>query len=109
MERSRWIVNNDQSTLYDGLIVTIGTCGPPQFPKWAEEMKDSLASDGDNEKHSHDTKKPIIIHSSELDSLDDEIVRKMGRIVVVGSGASGVEAVEWVMENVYNSSKCYCR
>lgn len=40
----------------------------------------------------------LIIHSSELDSLTPEKVTGGKKVVVIGSGASGVEAVEAVLE-----------
>ncbi len=92
--------------MYDAIIVTIGTCGPPMYPKWAQEYMDahSANSSDSEEKHSNQDKKPIIIHSSNLDNLEEGMVRKMGRVIVVGSGASGVEGVEWVMDHIYGTS-----
>ena len=130
---ARWIVNDGADGVFDAVVVTVGTCGAPQwvgFPGMpsAEEIKarrvmsqkearegdasndigknESTAesSDGDGKserKHSHGAdgtaKKGreeafagTLLHSSELD--DAQLAGK--RIVVIGSGASGVEAVE---------------
>lgn len=102
-DRSRWIINGDESTYYDGVIVNIGTCGQPSYPPWAKEVLESRSGTPDDSKHTQQSK-PIIIHSSDLDSLDEDVVKDMKRIVVVGSGASGVEGIEWVMDHISQSS-----
>jgi hypothetical protein len=32
-ERSRWIINDDESEIFDAIIVNIGTCGDPNWIK----------------------------------------------------------------------------
>eukprot|EP01117_Protostelium_nocturnum_P015667 TRINITY_DN6095_c0_g1_i2.p1 TRINITY_DN6095_c0_g1~~TRINITY_DN6095_c0_g1_i2.p1 ORF type:complete len:480 (-),score=174.90 TRINITY_DN6095_c0_g1_i2:108-1547(-) len=71
---SRWYINDDESEHFDAVIVAIGTCGKPQFAK-VEGL---------------DNFKGKVAHSSELDNLDV----KGKRVVVIGGGASAVEAVE---------------
>lgn len=74
---ARWIVNDGEDGVFDAVFSTIGTCGAPNMI----ELKDQDKYGG------------RIVHSSELDQLKPEEIK--GRsIVVVGSGASGVEAVE---------------
>ncbi|KZT59182.1 FAD/NAD(P)-binding domain-containing protein [Calocera cornea HHB12733] len=69
---SRWMVNGEGP--FDAVVVTIGTCG---------EKKDAPLK-GIEDYHGQ------IVHSSELDNAN----LRDKRVVVIGSGASGVEAVE---------------
>ncbi|TRM64707.1 hypothetical protein BD626DRAFT_489667 [Schizophyllum amplum] len=104
-ERSTWIINGDDSVLYDAVIVNVGTCGAPRFPEWANDWMESRSSspsqdESDNEKHgANGTGHAKLIHSSELDSASAEVLTGK-RVVVVGSGASGVEACETVIAKV---------
>ncbi|KAH9942799.1 FAD/NAD(P)-binding domain-containing protein [Amylocystis lapponica] len=91
---ARWVVNDGADGVFDAVIVTIGTCGPPRrisFPGIPQANEDG-SSDHDGEKTSgeQDTFRGKVLHSSELDGADLE----GRRVVVIGSGASGVEAVE---------------
>jgi cation diffusion facilitator CzcD-associated flavoprotein CzcO len=109
---ARWLVNDDQEP-FDAVIVTIGTCGKPKwthFPgmpdsshaqngtedgkSYADAVKaDDDGSSDDGDKHAQrggEIYQGEIVHSSQLDNLDCE-----GKtVVVIGSGASGVEAIE---------------
>jgi cation diffusion facilitator CzcD-associated flavoprotein CzcO len=78
-EDGKWIVNDSSNGYFDGVIAAIGTCGELNMPKLAgqEQFK------GD------------IIHSSEL--VTDAVKGK--DIVVVGGGASAVEALEFACDN----------
>ncbi|GAA96757.1 uncharacterized protein L969DRAFT_67256 [Mixia osmundae IAM 14324] len=78
-ERSRWIINGDQTTVFDAVFATIGTCGAPKRidVKNLERWRGKVA------------------HSSQLDDLDLE----GKRVIVLGSGASGVEAAETALAN----------
>ncbi|WFD19775.1 hypothetical protein MCAP1_002011 [Malassezia caprae] len=71
---TRWVINGNQSEVFDGLVVTIGTCGKPKWIKLPGQ----------------DRFKGKIVHSSQLDSVDF----KDKRVLIVGGGASGVEAAE---------------
>ncbi|WFD23403.1 hypothetical protein MEQU1_002092 [Malassezia equina] len=71
---TRWVINGNQSEVFDGLVITIGTCGKPKFI----------------ELPGQDKFKGKIVHSSQLDSVDF----KGKRVLIVGGGASGVEAAE---------------
>ncbi|KDQ63491.1 hypothetical protein JAAARDRAFT_202926 [Jaapia argillacea MUCL 33604] len=109
---ARWIINDGSDGIFDAVIVTIGTCGDPArigfpgMPGQEEEDSDSGSSSGTggpsngrDKKHAGDDSPDeyegqvyggVVLHSSELDDADLE-----GKnVVVVGSGASGVEAVE---------------
>ncbi|KAF8152257.1 hypothetical protein B0H34DRAFT_111065 [Crassisporium funariophilum] len=134
-DRSRWIINDDSKTIFDAVIVTVGTCGAPNWIKLpgmpenvGQEKKKPKNKKSKNKGSSSptqdtsqyppspyppaspsndstsDTKKDdsgedftkTIIHSSQLDSPEFQL--KGGeRVVVIGSGASGVEAVETVL------------
>lgn len=141
---ARWIVNDGADGVFDAVVVTVGTCGEPQWVKFPgmpdmEEIKarrarsqeearsseDDAQDKGDDDesrtnsdvdghseerKHSQKTEGQdkgegkdksnggadgeafagTLLHSSELD--DAQLAGK--RVVVIGSGASGVEAVE---------------
>jgi len=109
--QSRWLVN-DEPEPFDAVIVTIGACGDPKrahFPgmpgshrtngkSYADALQDSDSSSREDGGGPHEGEKStftgVIIHSSELDRIELE-----GKtIVVIGSGASGVEAVETALE-----------
>ncbi|KAI5826953.1 FAD/NAD(P)-binding domain-containing protein [Schizophyllum commune Tattone D] len=101
--RRTWIVNNDDAVLYDAVIVNVGTCGAPRVPEWAREWTatadedaSSPSQDGDSEKHPG-APRATVLHSSELDSASADVLAGK-RVVVVGSGASGVEACETVLD-----------
>ncbi|KAI4293719.1 FAD/NAD(P)-binding domain-containing protein [Schizophyllum commune Loenen D] len=91
--RRTWIVNNDDAVLYDAVIVNVGTCGAPRVPEWAQgwTANDRPSQDGGSGKH------PTVLHSSELDSASADVLAGK-RVVVVGSGASGVEACETILD-----------
>ena len=107
---SRWVVNEGEDGIFDAVIVTVGTCGEPRkvnFPGMPKEPSDSPKQDenaisdeekeeGDNEKHEEDEEvfEGLVVHSSELDNVDLE----GKKVVVIGSGASGVEAVETALD-----------
>lgn len=71
---ARWIVNDGADGVFDAVIVSIGTCGKPKMVEF----------------RGHEKFRGTILHSSQLDDAD--LVGK--KVVIVGSGASGVEAAE---------------
>ncbi|KIW04250.1 uncharacterized protein PV09_04555 [Verruconis gallopava] len=75
-DKNRWIVNDPSNGRFDGVIVAVGTCGEPK-----------MAHIPGQEKF-----KGEIYHSSELDGKD----AKGKKVVIVGGGASAVEALEFV-------------
>lgn len=70
----RWVINDGEDGIFDAVLVAIGTCGKPKM----------------SSIRGHDKFSGEILHSSQLD--DAELEGKT--VVVVGSGASGVEAAE---------------
>lgn len=76
-KQGRWIINNPANGRFDGVIPAIGTCGQPKNA----QLPGSESFKGE------------IFHSSALDGKD----AKGKRILIVGGGASGVEALEWAV------------
>ncbi|KAJ6257493.1 hypothetical protein Dda_7278 [Drechslerella dactyloides] len=78
-ESGRWSINDDPSLgKFDGVIAAVGTCGDPKVLKIAGEEK----------FRGH------IYHSSELDGKNV----KGKTVLIVGGGASAVEAVQFAVE-----------
>lgn len=75
-EQGRWIINDPSLGRYDGVIAAIGTCGDPKTPHVPGQEK---------------FKGPIY-HSSNLDGKD----AKDKKVLIVGGGASAIEALEFV-------------
>ncbi|KAI9058979.1 FAD/NAD-P-binding domain-containing protein [Trametes sanguinea] len=97
-DQSRWIINDGEDGEFDAVVVTVGTCGQPMrigFPGLPSADRNGSESgsekDGKHEgKEEGETFEGDVIHSSELDNANLE----GKRILVIGSGASGVESVE---------------
>ncbi|KAF8881591.1 hypothetical protein BD779DRAFT_1545656 [Infundibulicybe gibba] len=79
--RARWVVNDGRDGIFDAVIVTIGTCGPPKWIKLDGMPSDiGLDSESASAKPTQDAGSPPpppedtdvfqgpIIHSSQLDS-----------------------------------------
>lgn len=71
---SRWIINGNEGDIYDGLLVCTGTCGKPKMLDLPNQEKFMGK----------------IVHSSHLDGVE----LKDKKVLIVGGGASGVEALE---------------
>jgi cation diffusion facilitator CzcD-associated flavoprotein CzcO len=71
-----WAVNDSKYGQFDGVLVAVGTCGDPKMPHL--EGQDQFKGE--------------IYHSSELDGKDVE----GKQVVIIGGGASAVEALEFV-------------
>jgi Flavin-binding monooxygenase-like len=76
----RWIVNDVGNGHFDGIIAAVGTCGEPKMPALPGQEKF----------------KGVMVHSSRLTA--DNVDAKGKRILVVGGGASAVEAVEFAVK-----------
>ncbi|KAK3312367.1 hypothetical protein B0H66DRAFT_397458 [Apodospora peruviana] len=74
--RGRWIINNTANGRFDGVIAAIGTCGEPKMPSDMPGM---------------DKFKGEIYHSSGLTGKS----AKGKTMIVIGGGASAVEALEF--------------
>ena len=76
----RWVVNDVGNGHFDGVIAAVGTCGEPKMPALLGQEKF----------------RGVIVHSSRLTA--DKIDARGKRILVVGGGASAVEAVEFAVK-----------
>jgi hypothetical protein len=74
--QNRWIINNESHGRFDGIIACVGTCGDPKTPHIPGQ----------------ETFKGPIFHSSKLDGKD----AKGKTVLVIGGGASAIEALEFV-------------
>lgn len=74
--QGRWIINNESNGRFDGILACVGTCGDPKQP----HMNGSEKFSGP------------IFHSSRLDGVD----AKDKKVLIIGGGASAVEALEFV-------------
>lgn len=77
----RWVINDDESKYgsFDGVVVAVGVSGDPKVPLL----------------RGHDKFKGPIFHSSELDGE-----QAMGKnVVIIGGGASALEALEFAVQS----------
>lgn len=89
---ARWVVNDGEDGVFDAVFAPVGSCGAPNMIKLRDQ----------------DMYKGRVVHSSDLDSLKDSDI-KGRRVVVVGSGASAVEAVELVAARGCDNIKIVAR
>lgn len=75
-EQGCWIINDPSQGRFDGVIAAIGTCGDPKTPHVPNQGK---------------FKGPIY-HSSKLDCVNAE----GKKVLIIGGGASAIEALEFV-------------
>lgn len=80
-DNDKWLLNGKEQ--YDGLIVATGTCHRQKWPNYQ-----GLSSF-----------KGKIVHSADLETLDPQTNIKDKKVVIIGSGASAIEALEWSNEN----------
>lgn len=81
----RWIINDPSNGRFDGVIAAVGTCGDPKMPHIPGQ----------------ETFKGGVYHSSQLDGKD----AKNKKVIVIGGGASAVEALEFVADE--DAAKAY--
>ncbi|KAL9577327.1 MAG: hypothetical protein Q9212_006436, partial [Teloschistes hypoglaucus] len=86
----RWIINNDTSFgHFDGVLAAVGTCGDPKMP----HMPNQEAFKGE------------VLHSSKLDGK----TAAGKKVIIVGGGASAVEALEFVVHTDAASTSVLAR
>lgn len=73
--KGRWIINDESNGRFEGIIAAVGTCGDAKMPHIPGQ----------------DKYKGEIYHSSDLTGKD----AKGKKIIVIGGGASAVEALEF--------------
>lgn len=76
--QNRWIINDESNGRFDGVIAAIGTCGEPK----------NATVKGEDKFKGH------IYHSSQLDGKEQDAKGK--NVIVIGGGASAIEAMEFV-------------
>lgn len=86
---ARWIINNGEDGTFDAIVGAIGSCGAPRIV----EIQGSKSFRGK------------IYHSSELDNAD--LTGK--NVIIIGSGASGVESAELAVGKKAASIKVLAR
>ncbi|KAL8851952.1 MAG: hypothetical protein Q9221_003163 [Calogaya cf. arnoldii] len=88
--RGRWIINDDPSLgIFDGILAAVGTCGDPKMP----HMPNQEAFKGE------------IFHSSKLDGK----TAAGKKVLIIGGGASAVEALEFVVHTDATSTSVLAR
>lgn len=77
----QWIINNDEGQYgrFDGVVAAIGVCGDPKMPPLPGQ----------------ENFQGRIFHSSNLDGKD----AKGKKILIVGGGASAIEALEFAVKS----------
>jgi cation diffusion facilitator CzcD-associated flavoprotein CzcO len=75
-EQGRWIINDPSHGRFDGIIAAVGTTGEPKIPNVPGQEKF----------------KGEVVHSSQLDGK----TAKGKKVLIIGGGASAVEALEFV-------------
>ncbi|KAI9761829.1 MAG: hypothetical protein M4579_000769 [Chaenotheca gracillima] len=75
--QGRWIVNSPSNGRFDGILAAVGSCGDPKMPHVPGQ----------------DKFKGEIYHSSQLDGKH----AKGKKVIIIGGGASAVEALEFVV------------
>ncbi|KAF3029666.1 hypothetical protein E8E15_002930 [Penicillium rubens] len=80
-KNGQWIINNDEEQYgrFDGILATVGVCGDPKMPPLPSQERF----------------KGQIYHSSELDGKN----AKGKKVLIVGGGASAIEALEFAVKN----------
>ncbi|KAJ5662615.1 uncharacterized protein N7477_010231 [Penicillium maclennaniae] len=80
-KNGQWIINDDEAQYgrFDGVLTAVGVCGDPQMPSLPDQEKF----------------KGQIYHSSNLDGKD----AKGKKILIVGGGASAIEALEFAVKS----------
>ena len=84
-DQGRWIVNDSSNGRFDGVMAAVGSCGDPKMPHLPGQ----------------ENFKGEIYHSSKLDGKTAE----GKKVLIVGGGASAVEALEFVV-HVSRASPC---
>jgi len=87
--KNRWIINDGSNGKFDGVIAAVGSCGDAKMPHVPGQ----------------DKFKGQIFHSSQLDGKDV----KDKNVIIIGGGASAVEAMEFVAKSKARKTKILAR
>lgn len=85
----RWIINDPSNGRFDGVMAAVGSCGEPKMPHIPGQ----------------ETFKGEVYHSSRLDGKTAE----GKKVLVIGGGASAVEALEFVVHTGAKSTSVLAR
>ena len=88
-DKGRWIINGNSDEKFDGIIAAVGSCGDPKMPALPGQ----------------DKFKGQIYHSSELDGKDV----KDKTVLIIGGGASAIEAMEFTTKQKAKKAKILSR
>ena len=88
-KQGRWIVNDPSNGRFDGVMAAVGSCGDPKMPhiQGQEDFKGE------------------IYHSSKLDGK----TAQGKKVLIIGGGASAVEALEFVVHTGAKSTSVLAR
>lgn len=77
----KWVINNSEAKYgtFDGVVAAVGSCGDPKMPYLPHQCQF----------------KGNVFHSSNLDGKE----AKGKRVVIVGGGASAIEALEYAVKS----------
>ncbi|KAF1345398.1 putative dimethylaniline monooxygenase [Delphinella strobiligena] len=88
-KNNKWVVDDGSDGLFDGVIAAVGSCGDPKVPHVPGQEKF----------------KGEIYHSSQLDGKDV----KGKNVLIIGGGASAVEALEFAANQKVKKAKILSR
>lgn len=88
----KWVVNDSANGYFDGIVPAIGTCGEASTPSFAGQA----LYEGE------------VLHSSRLDRKAAKAVDGKD-VLIIGGGASAVEALEFAVDNGAQSVKVLAR
>lgn len=87
--KGRWIVNDPSNGRFDGVMAAVGSCGDPKMPHISGQ----------------ELFKGEIYHSSKLDGK----TAQGKKVLIIGGGASAVEALEFVVHTGAKSTSVLAR
>ena len=87
--QGRWIVNDDSNGRFDGIMAAVGSCGDPKIPHMPGQ----------------ENFRGEIYHSSRLDGK----TAQGKKVLIIGGGASAVEALEFVVHTGAKSTSVLAR
>lgn len=87
--QGRWIINDPSNGRFDGVMAAVGSCGDPKMPHMPGQEKF----------------KGEVYHSSKLDGK----TAQGKKVLIVGGGASAVEALEFVVHTGAKSTSVLAR
>ena len=87
--QGRWIINGNSNDRFDGVMAAVGSCGDPKMPHMPGQ----------------ETFQGEVYHSSRLDGK----TAQGKKVLIIGGGASAVEALEFVVHTGAKSTSVLAR